>query len=357
MKYAAAMKYGGELVEAKDCDYDSFKELVPLCPNCKEPVFLRIGGDRTSPKGKAYQIGPHWCHFKGVSVEQAAGCELRVNNYSEKDRAKIAAQAKGQRLKLLQRWFWEVFRSNHAKSFELGIEDSIEKVNKSKNTDIPKWFSKIIKSEQEYNSKLRKFVFEELNEIFKAIENQNLLWFSMTEMEGENFTKLQLKDPSFTIKKGRAPVFPYIQESLWKDEHKRKKIVSPLNKKIATEVVNFLWSKKNIEICKNVISIGAWEVFDFADQIPGFYIPGFKIWRGKKNSENLYVEFPSPSFDEFEKRSQNPFFESKYSAEVCVNVIEDWAGLYQVSRLHMLFLIATIDWASEFQYLEEKRSN
>jgi len=112
MKYASAMKYGGELVAAVDCDYDSFKELIPLCPNCKEPVFLRTGGPRESVKGKAYQIGPHWCHFKGVSAEQVAGCELRVNGYTEQDRAKIAAQARGQRLKLLQRWFWNVAENN-----------------------------------------------------------------------------------------------------------------------------------------------------------------------------------------------------------------------------------------------------
>jgi hypothetical protein len=109
MKYASAMKYGGELVDAVDCDYESFKELVPSCPNCKETVFLRIGGQRESVKGKAYQIGPHWCHYKGISKEQVAGCELRVNGYTEQDRAKIASQARGQRLKLLQRWFWDVY--------------------------------------------------------------------------------------------------------------------------------------------------------------------------------------------------------------------------------------------------------
>ena len=119
MKYASAMKYGGELVDAVDCDYDSFKELIPLCPNCKEPVFLRTGGPRESVKGKAYQIGPHWCHFKGISAEQVAGCELRVNGYTEKDRAKIAAQARGQRLKLLQRWFMTVLR-NHPLWWNVG---------------------------------------------------------------------------------------------------------------------------------------------------------------------------------------------------------------------------------------------
>lgn len=109
MKHAAAMKYGGELVAAEDCTYDSFKELVPLCPNCKEPVFLRIGGDRLSVKGNEYMVGPHWCHFKGVSAEQIAGCEARVSGYTESDRQRIAAKAKGQRLKLLQRWFWGLY--------------------------------------------------------------------------------------------------------------------------------------------------------------------------------------------------------------------------------------------------------
>lgn len=129
MKYASAMKYGGELVDAVDCVYDSFKELIPLCPNCKEPVFLRTGGQRESVKGKAYQIGPHWCHFKGISKEQVAGCELRVNGYTEQDRAKIASQARGQRLKLLQRWFWEVFshsRQGHNSTMQAKIQRARE---------------------------------------------------------------------------------------------------------------------------------------------------------------------------------------------------------------------------------------
>lgn len=117
MELAAAMKYGGELVAAKDCTYDSFKELVPLCPECKEPVYLRVGGDRTSTKGKEYQIGPHWCHFKGTSAEQVAACENRVNGYTEGDRQRIATQARGQRLKLLQRWFWNVFFENFTECY------------------------------------------------------------------------------------------------------------------------------------------------------------------------------------------------------------------------------------------------
>lgn len=109
MQYAAAMKYGGELVEAVKCDYDSFKQLVPLCPECKEPVYLRAGCDRKSSKGKEYKIPKHWSHFAGKTPEQVAACENRVNGYTEKDKQRIAAQARGQRLKLLQRWFWAVW--------------------------------------------------------------------------------------------------------------------------------------------------------------------------------------------------------------------------------------------------------
>jgi hypothetical protein len=128
MKYASAMKYGGELVAAIDCDYDSFKELIPLCPNCKEPVFLRAGGQRKSVKGKDYKVAQHWCHFDGTSKEQVAGCELRVNGYTEKDRAKIAAQARGQRLRLLQRWFWRIYSDYSVKQFEFA-RDNVSLIN------------------------------------------------------------------------------------------------------------------------------------------------------------------------------------------------------------------------------------
>lgn len=105
MKFAKSMRYGGELINAMECDYDSYLNLGVVCPECHESLYLRAGGERVSPKGKPYKIGAHWCHRKGTP-EQIAGCELRVNGYTEQDRARIAAQARGQRLKLLQRWFW-----------------------------------------------------------------------------------------------------------------------------------------------------------------------------------------------------------------------------------------------------------
>lgn len=117
MKYAKAMKLGGELVSADECNYDDFKRLVPLCPECSEPVFLRKGSDRVSTKGKKFKIPQHWSHFDSVSEEQKASCEARVSAYTEKDRQRIASKARGQRLKWLQRWCFSVFRK-----YSLAIE-------------------------------------------------------------------------------------------------------------------------------------------------------------------------------------------------------------------------------------------
>lgn len=115
MKFAKSMRYGGELINAMECDYDSYLHLGVVCPECHESLFLRAGGDRVSPKGKAYKVGAHWCHRKGTP-EQIAACELRVNGYTEQDRARIAAQARGQRLKLLQRWFWAAIENEWGNS-------------------------------------------------------------------------------------------------------------------------------------------------------------------------------------------------------------------------------------------------
>jgi hypothetical protein len=108
MKIASALKYGGELVEAEECDYDSFKQLIPLCPCCKEPVFLRVGGERLSKLGNTYTVGSHWAHFQGKTPEQVANCENRVNGFTAEDKQRIASKARGQRLKLLQRKFWSI---------------------------------------------------------------------------------------------------------------------------------------------------------------------------------------------------------------------------------------------------------
>jgi hypothetical protein len=108
MKYAAAMRFGGELVDAAECDYEDYKYLGLLCPECKDPVFLRAAGVRFQ-NNKEVKVGAHFCHFQSKDPAIALQCESRVAKYDKADFEKRARQAKGQRLRLLQRWFWTIF--------------------------------------------------------------------------------------------------------------------------------------------------------------------------------------------------------------------------------------------------------
>lgn len=111
MKYASSIRFGGQLIDAVDCDYQDYKRLGLLCPECKDPVFLRAEGTRQQ-NGKEVKIGAHFCHFAEKNPEQAKVCEKRVGGYTQADIDKAVAKARGQRLKLLQRWFWSVLSEN-----------------------------------------------------------------------------------------------------------------------------------------------------------------------------------------------------------------------------------------------------
>ena len=218
------MKYGGELVAAEDCDYDSFKELVPLCPNCKEPVFLRIGGDRLSVKGNEYKVGPHWCHFKGISAEQVASCESRVSGYTEQDRQRIAAKARGQRLKLLQRWFWSVICRNNNQDIQQLLED--------------------IKPE---------------------IKGQNLAIQKMAESCIANLLKSSdpFADAVYFLEKIVDTGTKY-GDDVSKERNiidKMPEIESKLHSNIVKEVVSFLVSKRNLSIIYDILTLRVYTAF------------------------------------------------------------------------------------------------
>lgn len=102
MKIAISMRYGGEVISAEECDYDSYLTLSIVCPECHESLFLRAGSSRVSPKGKEYKIPAHWCH-RQASAEQVELCELRVSKYTKEDLERRAKQARGQRLKLIEK--------------------------------------------------------------------------------------------------------------------------------------------------------------------------------------------------------------------------------------------------------------
>lgn len=115
MRYATSIKFGGELIHASECDYEDYKKLGLLCPECKEPVFLRSGSTYKRQE-KEILINPHFAHFSHSDPTLVKICENRVNNYDEKELQRRVAVARGQRLKLLQRWFWSIFKKNMPQS-------------------------------------------------------------------------------------------------------------------------------------------------------------------------------------------------------------------------------------------------
>lgn len=239
MEHAAAMKYGGELVAAVDCTYDSFKELVPLCPECKEPVFLRAGGDRLSTKGKAHKIGPHWCHFRGISAEQVASCESRVNSYTEKDKQRIAAKARGQRLKLLQRWFWTVAVENACLNGEAGMESLETQLTHPCNyIEIPEWgIDKIAET-------LRKDIQGKTASAIWDIADNSEIGKIGYSPDFDDDPDCDLNDPDFYL--DDYEVYTYSPRHI--------NATNPLNQKIAIEVLSFLSSKSSRNILDRVVT-------------------------------------------------------------------------------------------------------
>ncbi len=100
MRLASSIRYGGQLIESVDVDYDDYKRLGLICPECKSPVFLRKQSERAAA---------HFAHFRASDPALVQQCELRVSGYTKEELQRKAREAKNQRLKLLQRWFWDIY--------------------------------------------------------------------------------------------------------------------------------------------------------------------------------------------------------------------------------------------------------
>jgi hypothetical protein len=113
MKYATSVKFGGELINAFDCDYDDYKELQLLCPECKEPVYLQKESLRFLKKNlKETRIPAHFKHFSIRDLAHLITCESRVSKYDQKEIDRRKIQARNQRLKTLHSYFWKLFLNN-----------------------------------------------------------------------------------------------------------------------------------------------------------------------------------------------------------------------------------------------------
>lgn len=113
MKYAASMKYGGELIEAHSLGYDAYYHLGLLCPECKDTVYLRRATKRKTKDG-VISLPAVFCHFPTKDPTLVSQCELRVSQYDEAELKKRKAKAKNQRSKMFARWFWQVLTETQA---------------------------------------------------------------------------------------------------------------------------------------------------------------------------------------------------------------------------------------------------
>lgn len=120
MKYASSIRYGGQLVEASDCDYDSYRKLGLLCPECKDPVFLRANTTQIR-QGKEVLIASHFAHFSGKDPAVVLACESRVKQYGTKELEKRASQSREQRRRLFNRYFYRMICSHLQVEYDLRI--------------------------------------------------------------------------------------------------------------------------------------------------------------------------------------------------------------------------------------------
>jgi hypothetical protein len=104
MKFASSLYRGGELVDASVASYQDNRELGLVCPFCKESVFLAREHTR-----KETLVRASWRHYK--MSQRSAFCEERALSVKGKEQLKqLQSEARGQRLKLFNRRFWEIFK-------------------------------------------------------------------------------------------------------------------------------------------------------------------------------------------------------------------------------------------------------
>lgn len=127
MNHANSIVLGGQIVEAIDCGYQDYLDLLLLCPACKEPVYLCQEYCR-SFKQEVINVKSHFRHFKKTDTHTK--CDERVNNISQAEIAKQESISRNQRLKFFKLRMWEILtRSPYIGMEQLEIERALQNKN------------------------------------------------------------------------------------------------------------------------------------------------------------------------------------------------------------------------------------
>lgn len=102
------MYFGGEIISAKDCDYQTSRDLGLTCPFCNSAVFVRSESARKI-KGKLKLFQPYFAHYPSGNADDW-DCEKRSHTKQGREQIeRLQIQARDQRLKLYNDRLWEMF--------------------------------------------------------------------------------------------------------------------------------------------------------------------------------------------------------------------------------------------------------
>lgn len=122
MKTASSIRYGGMLIDANECDYNSFKHLGLLCPICKRTVFLvgetdrsaceRKNKDGSTSQVKSSHVSAYFAHHPEVDKNTVNDCELKSSQITVTERLYLEAKAHNQRQKVFHAHFWKILSTS-----------------------------------------------------------------------------------------------------------------------------------------------------------------------------------------------------------------------------------------------------
>lgn len=112
------MYFGGEIINASECDYESSKNLGLICPFCSSAVFVRSESVREA-KGKLQLVRPYFAHYPS-GLSDNWDCEKRSRSKQGREEIEqIKIQARNQRLRLYNAHLWRMIAEDRNISHQM----------------------------------------------------------------------------------------------------------------------------------------------------------------------------------------------------------------------------------------------
>ncbi len=311
MQYASSLLYGGSLMDAANgSTYEDYKRLLLVCPHCKNPVFLvnpqecrkahqRIRNGKTVNVKQSKQIDSYWAHFPGVDSDE---CERKAKTFSRKDRERIEANARNQRLKLFQRHFWRMF-SDKCLYNELFDFNTSNGFFRDFVLGFLEQYSKTVKSDicSNVNDSL-------INGALQTIQDDSLILFRAA-MRNSNAVKTIVSS---------AEKSPQYQKLL--SEHKSFfGIEMNLHRQVFEEVLKFLCSKSGTHLFSLGVAVGFCVELGFAIQKDRLNVQQSKYHQDFKNHMQVICLSCAAIFSVDDNYTPNELIESvKYISEIAL---------------------------------------